>query len=194
MTGLQTLTPAGQRLLRAAADLFYAHGITQVGVDLIAEQAGTTKKTLYDRFGSKEGLVVAYLEDRAGRWQQHLAAHLAATAPATAPAPPDRPLAVLDALEDWMAGSTRGCGFVNAFAELAGSSPTALATIRAEKALVRATYAALAAEADHAEPEEVGRRLALVHEGAIVEATAGGSDTAMGDARALMRLVLGIAD
>jgi AcrR family transcriptional regulator len=192
VTDQAAMTPAARRILGAAADLFYEHGVTKVGVELVAEQAGTTKKTLYDRFGSKEGLVVAYLEDRAGRWQQHLAAHLAATA--STPTPPDRPLAVLDALEDWMAASTRGCGFVNAFAELAGSSSTALATIHAEKAAVRATYAALASEAGHPEPEEAGRLLALIHEGAIVEATAGASDTAMADARALMRLLLGVAD
>jgi AcrR family transcriptional regulator len=36
-----------------------------VGVDAIAAEAGVTKKTLYDKFGSKDRLVAAYL--RAGR-------------------------------------------------------------------------------------------------------------------------------
>ena len=36
-----------------------------MGVDLIAETAGTTKKTLYDRFGSKDELVARYLRRRA---------------------------------------------------------------------------------------------------------------------------------
>jgi AcrR family transcriptional regulator len=191
MSELAALTPAARRILSAAADLFYEHGVTKVGVDLVAERAETTKKTLYDRFGSKEGLIVAYLEDRAARWREHVAQHLAATE--VADVPRDRPVAVLDALETWMAGSSRGCGFVNAFAELAGSSPSALASIRAEKAWVRDTYAALAAAAGHQQPEVWGRRLALVHEGAIVEATAGGSDSAMADARVIMRSLLGTA-
>ncbi|MBE7186900.1 DEAD/DEAH box helicase, partial [Jatrophihabitans endophyticus] len=39
--------------MAVAEPLFYEHGIRAVGVDTIAEAAGTTKKTLYDRFGSK---------------------------------------------------------------------------------------------------------------------------------------------
>ena len=42
----QTLTPAAERLLTAASELFYAHGIRAVGVDALAEAAGTTKKNL----------------------------------------------------------------------------------------------------------------------------------------------------
>ena len=54
---LPALTEAGTRLLEAASELFYDRGVRAVGVDLIAETAGTTKKTLYDRFGSKDALV-----------------------------------------------------------------------------------------------------------------------------------------
>ncbi len=66
------LTPAGERLLDAASELFYRRGIRAVGVDLVAETAGTTKKTLYDRFGSKDELVALYLRRRARRWQSFL--------------------------------------------------------------------------------------------------------------------------
>lgn len=55
------MTPVGERPAETAGRLFYAHGIRAVGVELIAEQAGTTKKTLYDRFGSKDALVALYL-------------------------------------------------------------------------------------------------------------------------------------
>jgi AcrR family transcriptional regulator len=56
------LTPAARRILDAAAGLFYAQGIHAVGVEAIAAAAHVTKKTLYDRFGSKEALIAAYLE------------------------------------------------------------------------------------------------------------------------------------
>lgn len=184
-------TAAGRRILAAASELYYLHGVSRVGVDLVAERAGTTKKTIYDRFGSKEGLVVAYLCQRAARWQRHVIDHLE-TSRRTGP---ERPLAQLDALGTWLehTGSTgRGCAFVNAFAELAGSSDRALATIRAEKQWVRSTYAALAAEAGHPTPEPLGRRLALLHEGAIAAAGAGGSATALADARAAMRQLLAV--
>ncbi len=70
------LTPGARRALDAAGRLFYERGIHAVGVDLIAAEAGVTKKTLYDRFGSKEQIVVEYLADRDERWRAFLAAHL----------------------------------------------------------------------------------------------------------------------
>ena len=85
-------TVAGERVLDAASDLFYRHGIRAVGVDLVAEVAGTTKKTLYDRFGSKDELVARYLRRRALRWEAFLSARLRESAG------PDRALAVFDAL------------------------------------------------------------------------------------------------
>ncbi|WP_037869633.1 TetR family transcriptional regulator, partial [Streptomyces sp. SPB074] len=39
------LSPAGRRVVAAAEELFYASGITAVGVDLIAERSGVTKRT-----------------------------------------------------------------------------------------------------------------------------------------------------
>ncbi len=63
-------------MLEAAERLFYEHGIHAVGVDLIAAEAGVTKKTLYDRFGSKEQIVVEYLAGRDERWRALLAGRL----------------------------------------------------------------------------------------------------------------------
>ena len=47
-----------------------------MGVEAIAERAGVTKKTLYDRFGNKERLVVEYLSARDRRWRDLLAERL----------------------------------------------------------------------------------------------------------------------
>ncbi len=136
-------TPAGERLLDTASRLFYERGIRSVGVELIAEEAGTTKKTLYDRFGSKDGLVVLYLRRRAALWQQRALAHLAEH-----PEPgPERILSVFDALEGWLDRQERGCAFVNAYAEVGGTDHPALPLIRAEKAWMRELFTALADEA-----------------------------------------------
>src|SRR5579871_4372061 len=51
------------RIIAAARDLFRKHGIRGVGVDTIAEAAGTNKMTLYRHFGSKEALIAACLRD-----------------------------------------------------------------------------------------------------------------------------------
>src|SRR5690348_11465672 len=54
-------TPPRERILAAASDLFYRLGIRAVGVEAIAEAAGTNKMTLYRHFTSKDELVAEYL-------------------------------------------------------------------------------------------------------------------------------------
>lgn len=51
-----------ERILRAAARLFYAHGVRAVGTDRVIAAAGTGKKLLYQHFPTKDDLVAAYLE------------------------------------------------------------------------------------------------------------------------------------
>src|SRR3954452_16002607 len=58
--------PPRARILAVAGDLFYRHGIRAVGVDAIAEAAGTNKMTLYRHFGSKDDLIVECLRHAAG--------------------------------------------------------------------------------------------------------------------------------
>jgi AcrR family transcriptional regulator len=53
-----------ERIVAAAARLFYNEGIRAASVDAIAEKAGVTKKTLYYHFRSKDQLIAAYLESR----------------------------------------------------------------------------------------------------------------------------------
>jgi AcrR family transcriptional regulator len=178
--GVPPLTPAGERLLEAAGELFYNRGIRAVGVDLIAEVAGTTKKTLYDRFGSKDGLVVLYLQRRQHRWQEFVSGHLDERRGRSAS---HRPLAVLDALERWMSEQYRGCAFVNAYAELGGSDHPGVAVIRAEKQATRDLYRRLCEESGFAEPAEVAARLHLVHEGVLVLATVAGQSDAFANGR-----------
>lgn len=53
-----------ERILSAAAKLFYGEGIRSVSVDAVAAKAGVTKRTLYYHFKSKDDLMAAYLEAR----------------------------------------------------------------------------------------------------------------------------------
>lgn len=174
MTVQAPTTPAAARILAAAATLFYAHGIGAVGVDRIADEAGTTKKTLYDRFGSKEQLVVAYLRGRHARFTQHVHDHLDALPPGR-----DSTLGVFDALSSWLALNPRGCGFVNAYAELAGTNHAGLAVIGEEKRWVHELFVERLVADGHerglgaAGVDELARTLAILYEGAIVRTTAG---------------------
>ncbi|NGO10626.1 TetR/AcrR family transcriptional regulator [Streptomyces sp. HC44] len=159
------LTPGARRALAAAGRLFYERGIHAVGVDLIAAEAGVTKKTLYDRFGSKEQIVVEYLADRDERWRVFLAPRLDA-----APTPHDGVLAVFDASRDWMeAHSPRGCSMVNAHAEIDDPSHPAYAIITGQKEWMLALFADLVRPlVPGAAAESLARTLMLLHEGALV--------------------------
>ncbi|MCZ4277292.1 MULTISPECIES: TetR/AcrR family transcriptional regulator [Nocardiaceae] len=183
------LTPAGERILTVASKLFYERGIKAVGVDLIAEEAGTTKKTLYDRFGSKDGLVMRYLQRRYQWWCEFVLDHIATLEPGT-----ERILGVYDALDIWMREHHRGCGFVNAFAEFGGTDHPALEVIRAEKAWTRSLFVRLASEAGFGYPETLGTQLSLVHEGAVVMSTAGAREDAIDVARSIARSLHGMHD
>jgi AcrR family transcriptional regulator len=172
-------TPIGARLVETASRLFYDHGIRAVGVELIAEQAGTTKKTLYDRFGSKDALVVLYLRRRAERWQAVVLNHLDEQ-PATGT---DRVLGVFDALDGWLAEQWRGCAFVNAYAEIGGTDHPAMPVVRAEKAWMRDLFTALVDQAGLDDAERLGAQLHLLYEGAIVALTSGGQKDSLVRAR-----------
>lgn len=180
------MTPAGERVAQTASTLFYARGIRAVGVEQIAEDAGTTKKTLYDRFGSKDALVALYLRRRAERWQTILLEHLAEHSPGGG-----RVLAVFDALEGWLAEQWRGCAFVNAYAEIGGTDHVAIAVVRTEKAWMRQLFTALVDEAGYDEPGRLGPQLHLLYEGATVTLTAGDQDDALALAREAAARLLG---
>lgn len=181
------MTPTAVRILDTAEGLFYQHGLRAVGVERIAEEADTTKKTIYDRFGSKDGLITAYLRQRCDRWHAFVTNYLDEQG---AESGEGRVLAVLGALETWMTDKTRGCGFVNAYAELSGTGHEALPIIAEEKIWTRDLYVELLTELGVPEADRRGRELALVHEGAIVQLTAGAQPEAIDDARVLVRLLV----
>lgn len=53
-----------RRIMEAAQKHFNEHGLERASVDAIAADAGVSKMTLYNNFGSKEGLFHAVVRDR----------------------------------------------------------------------------------------------------------------------------------
>lgn len=99
--------PPRERLLDAARELFYAEGVHTVGIDRVIERAGVAKASLYSTFGSKEGLVQAYLDER----HESILARRRAAAEA-APDPVSAILAVFDSLaRDFKLPDYNGCAF-----------------------------------------------------------------------------------
>ena len=165
--------PPRERILAVAADLFYRHGIRAVGVDAIAEAAGTNKMTLYRHFASKDELVAEYLRHLAGKagaaWDRRAAQH------------PGDPCAQLRGwLEDVAAqlasGDQRGCALANAAVELPEKDHPARRVIEAFKTAQRQRIIDLCAAADLDQPEMLADELFLLLEGARVTAQSIGRD------------------
>jgi len=57
---VEPVLPPRERIIAAAADLFLKQGIRGVGVEAIAEAAGTNKMTLYRHFASKDELIAEW--------------------------------------------------------------------------------------------------------------------------------------
>ncbi|MFF1695472.1 TetR/AcrR family transcriptional regulator [Streptomyces sp. NPDC058257] len=156
------MTPAGHRIVTAAEELFYNRGITAVGVDLIAEHSGVTKRTLYNQFGSKDHLVAAYLTERDRRWRSLVRAAVdAADTPAEAVTAP------FDALRTWSETNTRGCAFINALAELPDPSHPAYRIAANQKLWLLNLFKELAATAGCSHPATLATQLLVLHEGAV---------------------------
>ena len=155
------------RILAASGDLFYRLGIRAVGVEAIAEAAGTNKMTLYRHFSSKDELVAEYLRRlaaEAGRfWDDLAAAH------------PGDPRAQL---RGWLAAmeahlldtDQRGCALANAAIELPGKDHPAKRVIEEFKREQRDRLVALCGAIGIAEPEMLADELFLLLEGARVSA------------------------
>ena len=160
------------RILAAAGDLFYRHGIRAVGVESIAEAAHTNKMTLYRHFASKDELVAEYLRQSAQAadscWARFAALH------------PGDPPAQLRAWLDEMAAHVasndeRGCPLVNAAVELPEKAHPARRVVEDHKIAQRARLVALCAAAGLSEPELLADELHLLLEGARVTAQSMGA-------------------
>ena len=116
------LAPAKQRILETAEQLFYDEGIRTVGVDRLIAAAHVTKATFYKHFGSKERLVVAYVEAR-HRW---IAQQLATFAREH-----EDPAEILSTLRDAIIENIEAPGFRgDAFANAAAEFPDAAHPVR----------------------------------------------------------------
>lgn len=65
MTQGQRRAETRAALLEAAAELFAEHGYDAVSVDTVAAAAGRTSGAVYDHFASKQGLLMAVLDEGA---------------------------------------------------------------------------------------------------------------------------------
>ncbi|MDH6625978.1 AcrR family transcriptional regulator [Streptomyces sp. LBL] len=148
-----------ERLLAAAAELFYQEGVRSVGIGRLLERAGVAKASLYDAFGSKDELVTAYLRERHAAMREHFQ-----RAVARHRTPRARVLAPFDVQAEFAADSTyRGCAFARAAAESHAAGVDSAASDYRQ--WIRRTFAELAAEAGAVDPETLATQLHALWDG-----------------------------
>ncbi len=155
--------PARERLLAAAAELFYEQGIAATGVDAVLARAGVSPSTLYAHFPGKDALVAAYLEERHQVWVETWDEVLAELTD-----PVERLLSVFDAVALYRAreGNRRGCAFLAAATELPVGHP-GQRWLEADSRLLADRLRELAVAAGLEDADEVAAGLLLLYDGAL---------------------------
>ncbi|HXT09273.1 MAG TPA: TetR/AcrR family transcriptional regulator [Roseiarcus sp.] len=152
------------RIVATAQDLFHRHGIRGVGVETIAEAAGTNKMTLYRHFDSKDELILEYLNYK-GKKSEEIWADIERESPGD---PAGQLHGFLDRVAHFIAEDERGCDLANAAIELTQEGHPGLRVIEEFKRRQRERLVDLCAAAGASEPALLADALVLLIEGARV--------------------------
>ena len=159
------------RILRTASTLFYQRGVRAVGVDLVVEEAGVAKTSLYRHFRTKDDLIAAFLqredEDFWNCWNSVTELHK------TGPVAKTDPAAELEAHLDWIGERVgrpnyRGCPQLNVAAEFPDSDHPARRAASAHKQELRRRLKGIAERLGVKRPDELAGQLSLLINGAFV--------------------------
>jgi len=156
--------PPRERIVACAQDLFHRHGIRGVGVETIAEAAGTNKMTLYRHFGSKDDLVCEYLS-RKGRKSEEIWADVEAASPGD---PVGQLYGYVGRVARFIAEDERGCDLANAAVELTEAGHPGLKVIEEFKKRQRDRLARLCQAAGASPSGLLADTIVLLIEGARV--------------------------
>ena len=191
----RTKTPGGdaeppdvrQRILDTACRLFYERGVRAVGVDLVVDESGVAKTSLYRHFRTKDDLIVAFLEREDAefwaQWDEVAARHA------------DDPVAEIEAHMRWIGKrlartNYRGCPQINVAAEFAEADHPSRTVSREHMQAMRKRLADTARKLGAARPGELAAQLGVLVNGAFVSASMLSPDEAtrvlLGAARALL--------
>lgn len=151
------------RILAAASELFYAHGIRATSADRVIEQVGITKVTFYRHFRTKSDLVVAYLEHQAVGERAWMESVLREGEPVDSL----RRLATDIGAASCRPGF-RGCAFINAAAEFADPDDPVRSAVDAHRRWVLDLFADVAAAAGAEDVDAAARQLMILRDGGMV--------------------------
>jgi AcrR family transcriptional regulator len=173
-----------KHVLDVAARLFYAEGIHAVGIDGLAEAAQVTTATLYRLFGSKEGLIAAYLRRSDQEWFEWLERAVAAGGLPQ----------LFDEIDQKARDcDCRGCAFRMALAEYPSPQSEVHCVAVESKRRTHFRFRELAREAGATDSDATAAQLMLILDGIWASASERTSDSPPGPGPDLVRSVLSFA-
>lgn len=179
--------PPSERIIGAASRLFCRDGIHATGIERILSEAGAAKMTLYNQFGSKEGLVEEVLRREGESWRAWFTEALAACGTT----PQQRLFGLFEVLRDWFEREDYyGCAFINAVAEYSKGDQRIRALALEHKQQVLAIIGELIAASHCAQPHELLHEIALLIDGVIVAVLVTGDPTLVAHATRAARLLI----
>jgi AcrR family transcriptional regulator len=162
----QTKPGPRERLLNSARELTYTHGVA-VGVDAILQDAGVARRSLYQHFGGKDGLIAQTLRSTADIDEQRYRAAL----DSGGEDPRRRLLAVFDALEQTTSSKRfRGCRYAAADLSLTDPDHPAHLETRAYKQRLHALFESELKALGHPTPARAADQLLLLIDGVLIDA------------------------
>lgn len=176
-----------ERILTVASDLFYREGGRAVGVDLIVDQAGVAKTSLYRHFPTKDDLIATFLrredEDFWRQWDG--IAHNYR----------NDPQAELDAQLEWIGervgrSNYRGCPQLNMAAEFPAKDHPAHTVAAQHKEQLRRRLQDIATRLQVQHPNELAAQLLLLINGAFVTSQVFATDEATHILKAAARALI----
>lgn len=157
--------PMRQRIIEAAADLFYAQGIRAVSAEKIIAKVGITKVTFYRHFPTKDDLIVAYLERRA-QWERDAVGGARQAAGGNV-REVFRMVAEAIGAESCSPGF-RGCPFINAAAEYADAEHPVRRVVDAHRRWFKGAIEEMLQEIGVTDVSDVADQLVMLRDGAMV--------------------------
>lgn len=164
-----------ERLLAAARELTYAQGVG-VGVDAILKEAKVARRSLYEHFGGKDGLIAEVLRVTTAEDE----ALYRRTMQAAGDDPRARLLATFDMLGDVIKDpSFRGCRYLSADLALTDPNHPAHAITRQYREHLHELFEAELVRLGHQQPASAADQLLLLNDGTLAAgATRPNSDLA----------------
>ena len=181
-------SPAREAVLEAAVRLFCRDGISATGIEAILAESGVARMTVYNQFGSKEGLVAAALEHEGAAWRAWFFARLAEIPGG----PRERLIGIFDLLAEWFVRDDYyGCAFMNAVAEHRNRDKALLQATLSHKSHIIEQIRALAAAAGMGNPDRVAGQIDLLMDGAIIKSMIKKSPEPAREAKEMAVILLG---